>query len=69
MSKQQAFDVYLGSRCIDTVFAQGYDAEEMRRSLINHDRYDSRITVRLRRERVTSPAASGRTTRAARGQA
>lgn len=43
---QDAFDVYLNGRLIDTVFANGYDAEEMRRSLINHDGYDSRITVR-----------------------
>jgi hypothetical protein len=68
MSVQQAFDVYLGKRCIDTVFATGYTEDEMRRSLIGHDGYDSRITVRLARPRAASPAVSGRTTRAARGQ-
>ena len=41
----QAFDVYLRGRLIDTVFANGYDSEEMRRSLINHDGYDPRIRV------------------------
>lgn len=41
----QAWDVYLNGKLIDTVFATGYDAEEMRRSLINHDGYDPAITV------------------------
>ena len=47
--KQEAFDVYLNGRKIDTVFATNYDAEEMRRSLIDHDGYDSRIVVRKAR--------------------
>ncbi len=64
----QAFNVYLGSRCIDTVFANGYTAEEMRRSLVDHDGYDPRIRVTKARPRSPSPAISGRTTRAARGQ-
>jgi hypothetical protein len=51
--KQRAFDVFLNSKEIDTVFATGYDAEEMRRSLINHDGYDSRIVVK----RVAVPAS------------
>ena len=42
----QAWNVYLNGKLIDTVFATGYDAEEMRRSLINHDGYDAGITVR-----------------------
>lgn len=42
---QRAFDVLIGRKVIDTVFATGYDAEEMRRSLINHDGYDARIKV------------------------
>lgn len=41
-----AWNVYLNGRLIDTVFATGYDAEEMRKSLIDHDGYDSRIIVR-----------------------
>lgn len=44
--RSEAFDVYLHGKCIDTVFATGYDCEEMRRSLINHDAYDAAITVR-----------------------
>lgn len=49
MSKQQAFNVYLRGKLIDTIFAKGYDVEEMRRSLINHDGYSPEIVVRLRR--------------------
>ena len=44
-----AWNVYLDGKLIDTVFATGYDAEEMRRSLINHDGYDARIVVRKAR--------------------
>ena len=44
--KQEAFDVYLRGRKIDTVFATNYTVEEMRVSLINHDGYDSGIVVR-----------------------
>jgi hypothetical protein len=44
--RYQGFNVYLNNKWIDTVFAQGYDAEEMRRSLIDHDGYDPRIVVR-----------------------
>ena len=44
----QAFDVYLRGKLIDTVFATGYDSEEMRKSLINHDGYDHDIKVTRR---------------------
>jgi hypothetical protein len=47
--KQRAFDVYLGRELIDTVFysrSVNVDVEEVKKSLINHDGYDSRITVR-----------------------
>lgn len=44
--KFEAWNVYLNGRLIDTVFATGYDAEEMKRSLINHDGYDPRIRVK-----------------------
>ena len=41
-----AYNVYLGTKLIDTVFQSGKsDAEEVRRSLINHDGYDPRIRV------------------------
>jgi hypothetical protein len=45
----KAYNVYLLGRLIDTVFFTGYTAEEVRRSLIDHDGYDSRITVRERK--------------------
>ena len=45
MEKQRAFDVFIGKKLIDTVFAQGYTAEEMRESLINHDGYNPEIRV------------------------
>jgi hypothetical protein len=58
MTTSQAWNVYLGRRLIDTVFATGYDAEEMRRSLINHDGYDPNIRVTKRRApRKTAPKA------------
>ena len=45
----RAFDIYLGKTLIDTVYygrSVNVDVEEMKKSLINHDGYDSRITVR-----------------------
>ena len=50
---QRAFDVYLNGKKIDTVFysaGTNVDADEVKRSLINHDGYDSGITVRERRK-------------------
>lgn len=46
IQKQEAFDVYLRGKLIDTVFAKGYTVEEMKKSLIKHDGYDPAITVR-----------------------
>ncbi len=44
-----AWRVYLGGREIDTVYyTADCDAEYVRRSLISHDGYDSRIQVRRR---------------------
>lgn len=46
---QQAFDVTLNGKLIDTIFYSAgvkVDAEEVRKSLINHDGYDPRIKVR-----------------------
>ena len=41
-----SWDVYLGRKCIDTVwYTKICDAEYVRTSLINHDGYDYRITV------------------------
>lgn len=63
----QAWNVYLNGRCIDTVFANGYETDEMRRSLINHDGYDPRIVVC--KARGTPPArVPAKHTRKARGQ-
>ena len=45
-AKQEGFDVYLNGKWIDTVYAKGYDCEEMKRSLINHDGYNPNITVK-----------------------
>lgn len=43
----QAWNVYLHGKLIDTVFyAKRCDADYVRRSLIDHDGYDARITVR-----------------------
>lgn len=50
-SRSVPFDVYLDGKKIDTVFAGPKSdavAEEVRRSLIEHDGYDPRIVVRLR---------------------
>lgn len=38
--------VFLNGRHIDTVWFTGYNAEEAKRSLIEHDGYDPRIEVR-----------------------
>ena len=49
----QAFNVYLGSKLIDTVFyGKGVkvDKEEVRKSLINHDGYDPAIRVTKKRK-------------------
>jgi len=44
------FDVYIGQKWIDTVFWDlATTAEEVRRALIEHDRYDPRIKVIKRR--------------------
>jgi hypothetical protein len=40
-----AFNVYLGSKLIDTVFDSEKDPAEVKRSLINHDGYDNDIRV------------------------
>ena len=43
----QAFRIYLHGKHIDTVFyVSSMTADDVRRSLINHDGYDSRIAVR-----------------------
>lgn len=42
-----AWNVYLNGRYIDTVYYdKKYDNEDVRMSLINHDGYSHRITVR-----------------------
>jgi hypothetical protein len=50
MSKMTAWDVYLNRKRIDTIFyTADQAAEDVRRSLINHDGYDPGITVRKAR--------------------
>lgn len=46
-----AWDVYLHSKLIDTVFDSETDATEVKRSLVNHDGYDHEIEVRQSRAR------------------
>lgn len=46
-----AFDVFLNDKLIDTVFDQGTDPQEVKRSLINHDGYDSGILVKLAKKK------------------
>lgn len=55
MTKQStyAYNVYLNGRRIDTVWFTGYTTEEARKSLIEHDGYDARITVRREVKRNT----------------
>jgi hypothetical protein len=46
-SNMQAFDVYLNGKLIDTVFyTKGFDAEEVKKSLIDHDGYDPEIEIK-----------------------
>ncbi len=50
----QAFNVTLNRKNIDTVFysdAHKITCDEVRRSLVNHDGYDSAITVRKERKK------------------
>jgi hypothetical protein len=47
--KSEAYLVYLRGRLIDTVWFDGYDPEEARLSLINHDGYSSAIEVYKRK--------------------
>lgn len=45
--KSQTFDIYLHNKHIDTVFFdEDMTAEEVKRSLINHDGYHPKIVVR-----------------------
>lgn len=47
-----AYDVFLNRKRIDTVFQSGKsDADEVKRSLVNHDGYDPDIVVRKARRR------------------
>lgn len=47
--KLKAFNVFLNGKLIDTIFYNASDeieADDVKRSLVNHDGYDSRIVVR-----------------------
>ena len=47
----QAFDVYLKSKLIDTVYYQdSFTKDDVRISLITHDNYDTNIRVSKRRK-------------------
>lgn len=45
ISEAIAWDVFLNGKNIDTVWSTDTNPESMKRSLVNHDGYDSRITV------------------------
>jgi hypothetical protein len=52
-NRLRAFNVYLYGRLIDTIFYGASDtitADEVRRSLIDHDGYDPSIVVREQRK-------------------
>ena len=54
-----AFNVYLRGKLIDTVFYSDKATEtvdDVYRSLVNHDGYDSRITV-VKARKARAPAA------------
>jgi hypothetical protein len=61
----KAFDVFVEKRGVeyrvDTVWATGYSAEEMRQSLIGHDGYSPEIIVREHDPRELWIEASKRT--------
>lgn len=44
--KHERWNVYLKGKNIDNVGFTGYTASEVKKSLIDHDGYDHRITVR-----------------------
>ena len=53
---QQAWNVYLNGKLIDTVFwVPSANADEVKRSLIGHDGYDSGIVVKKERKSSSKP--------------
>ncbi len=55
----KAFDVFLNRKKIDTVFYSASDkstADDVKRSLVNHDGYDPDINVRKRRSKKARKA-------------
>lgn len=44
---EQAYDVYLNKKLIDTVFYNDYSVEDVKKSLVDHDGYDSGIVVKV----------------------
>lgn len=49
VNESNAFDVYKDGKKIDTVFYSGNDADEVKKSLIDHDGYDSDIVVKKKK--------------------
>lgn len=45
MSTMKAYLVFLNGQEVDTVFYTGYTAEDVKRSLVDHDGYDPNIRV------------------------
>jgi hypothetical protein len=54
-NKMKAYDVFLNGVRIDRVFFNSDDTDEVRRSLIEWDNYDSEITVTAE-EKTAQPA-------------
>lgn len=44
----QFYNVFLNGKVIDCVYYIGYTCEEVRTSLINHDGYNSAISVKVK---------------------
>jgi hypothetical protein len=59
LAKSQAWDVFLNGKNIDTVFySEGakVDADEVKRSLVDHDGYDANIVVKKGSQEITNHA-------------
>ena len=45
----KAYNVYLNNVLVDTVYYIDMDSDEVKRSLVEHDGYDSRIVVKVQK--------------------
>ena len=56
---QQAFDVFLNNKNVDTVFYSDADEAEVKKSLVDHDGYDPGIVVKKRASMKTAAIYDG----------